>query len=148
MYLCIFEIEIPMKPQGGRAEQRKGNSSRAGRRKQQSRDKAQTLNKQKLIMFRCEREGESEGRERETETATARRHKIISFHFTSFLFISFVSLPSVYKKNMLLFVLTRVLPLRVRVLQRCVSAGYMCICQCTQCISIYLSAAIFGHHFN
>lgn len=72
-----------------------------------------------------ERERQWEG-ERDTHTDTdtsrryskataTRRHKIISFHFTSFLFISFhfisfgcVSLfASVYKKNMLLFVLTR-----------------------------------------
>lgn len=47
---------------------------------------------------------------RYSKATATRRHKIISFHFTSFLFISFgcVSLfASVYKKNMLLFVLTR-----------------------------------------
>lgn len=100
-------------------EARRRQAAKRQRRKQQS-DKAQTLNKQKLIMFRCERERQWEG-ERDTHTDTdtsrryskataTRRHKIISFHITSFLFISFgcVSLfASVYKKNMLLFVLTR-----------------------------------------
>lgn len=119
--------------------------------------------KQTEINYVSMRERDQE-RERERDThryryisqiLATRRHKIISFHFTSFLFISFhlvvfLFFASVYKKNMLLFVLTR--------------ASFACAtCACAvrgrdaylldTCAFITerrtnLSVSIFGHHFN
>lgn len=159
LYLCMF-VSLKLKFQWSPKEAGREKAAAQEATVRQGADLKQT----EINYVSMQERDRERRRERERHTyryryisqiLATRRHKIISFHFTSFLFISFhlvmfLFFASVYKKNMLLFVLTR--------------ASFACAtCACAvqgrdaylldTCAFVTarrtnLSVSIFGHHFN